>query len=117
MGEIRFSKDEMNRFNDKIENVLENDKCRILFDKYLEVQDYPPFKKTLSLWIETNNGIQMDICIVLIEEIDDFNRDILKSASDGELPALIKQECSRILSQIHPKFMVYLSSMVKIKED
>lgn len=108
---IKFTVQEIDKFNDKISNVLDNAHCREVFCYFLRAQ-HKPLLKTFLLWKEAHqrNMYDEDTFLDLIEEIDDFNLNPLYSISECEHKlAFIKQECCRILEKIRPQFICYLN--------
>lgn len=111
MENKKFTVPELERFNDKISNVLDNSCCREIFGRFLIMQRNPAIIKTLKLWEKAQAGSSYDENSYLdeIEDIDAFNINPLYSISECEHKlTYIKQECSRILEKIHPQFMLYL---------
>lgn len=111
MADTKFTIQEIERFNDKISNVLDNSHSREVLGKFLTTQRNPALMKTFSLWKEAHqrNSYDEDTFLDLIEELDDFNVNPLYSLSECEHKlAYIKQECSRLLEKIRPQFILYL---------
>lgn len=110
MADKKFTIQEIERFNDKISNVLDHSHCRKVFGKFVDAQRNPALSKTFKLWNEAEtNAFEEDTFLDLIEEIDDFNINPLYSLAENEHKlAYVKQECSRILEKIRPQFILYL---------
>lgn len=111
MADKRFSLQEIERFNDKICNALDNSECREVLGKFLDAQKNPTLTKAYTLWKKAHqrNFYDEDTFLDIIEEIDDFNINPLYSLAECEHKlAYIKQECARILERIHPQFILYL---------
>lgn len=111
MDNKRFTIQEIERFNDKISNALDNSQCREVLGKFLDAQKNPTLIKTYSLWKEAHQrtSYNEDSFLDIIEEIDDFNINPLYSLSECDHKfAYIKQECARILEKIRPQFILYL---------
>lgn len=111
MENRKFTDPELERFNDKISNVLDNSYCRQIFENFLTVQRNPALIKIFKLWEKAHQDTSYDEDNYLdeIEEIDNFNINPLYSISECDHKlAYIKQQCSRLLEKIHPQFMLYL---------
>lgn len=54
MDQIKFTEKDMEKFNDKIQNCLEDEGCLKIFQHYLEISDKPVLINALRLWIEAN---------------------------------------------------------------
>lgn len=111
MADIKFTSEEINEFNHKISNVLDNSRCREVFYKYLCAQRHPVLIKTFKLWTEAHErkSYDEDTFCDLVEEVDDFNVNPLYSLSECEHKiAYIKQECCRILEKQRDQFILYL---------
>lgn len=112
MASKKFTVQEIERFNDRISNVLDNSDCRKVFEEFLLTQKNPTLIKTFKLWMKADENSQnsfKDDFFDIIEEIDDFNMSPLLSVSECDQKfAFVKQECSRILEKIRPQFIHYL---------
>ncbi|KAL1494970.1 hypothetical protein ABEB36_010469 [Hypothenemus hampei] len=108
-----FSKEELIRFNDCIKVCLEDSRCLVCLQKYLEFLKKPMLLNTVKLWElvnTTNSWNEMEIRD-LIEAIDKFSDNPLLSISECQKKIdYTKGECCRILEEarILPGFRDYL---------
>lgn len=110
MAHYTFTQQEIERLNDRISNVLENSRCRDVFQRFLRSQHNPALMNALNLWLKSNeSSFNEEECFDLIEEIDDFNANPFYSINEElQKIAYIKQECARILEKIRPQFIMFL---------
>ncbi|CAH1988360.1 unnamed protein product [Acanthoscelides obtectus] len=107
----KFNISEIDRFNDRIENVLGDPHARPIFEKYLISYKHHVMLKAFKLWNEASiaDNFDEDHFLDLAEEIDGFNMNPFFSIQEDDRKlSYIKQECCRILSPVHPRFVEYL---------
>lgn len=112
MSQNHFTNREMDRFNDKISNVLDDLSVRPILRAFLK--NYPVKLKAFILWEKANESTSYDNNTFdeLIDDTDDFNMDPLNLISeDDDILVYIKQECCRILQPIHRIFIPYLDKL------
>uniref|UniRef100_V5I7X5 Uncharacterized protein n=1 Tax=Anoplophora glabripennis TaxID=217634 RepID=V5I7X5_ANOGL len=113
MAEARFTPQQIERFNDRIKNCLEDAQCRGVFEHYLRISRKPVLYNALKLWVAANStdSFDEDQFLDLIDEVDGFNENPLLSLSECEHKlAYIKMETCRILDKIHRLFIEYLNT-------
>lgn len=115
MAEHKFTLQQIDRFNDSIENCLRSATCCEIFKKYLMETKRNHLLDILRLWVKTNDptsqSSSMEDIFDIIEEIDGFNENPLLSLSEPKLKLdYIRTECYRLLNQhnMHSKFLQYL---------
>lgn len=108
-----FSKDEIQRF-DRIDNCLENVKCRKALKLYLEKKlQSPALTASLILWQEALNAKCWDESHMssMIADVDGFRSELLsRMTSDDEKIRYIKDECCRLLKDVYSVFIKYLEN-------
>lgn len=134
MAPRKYTKQQIDHFNDRIGNVLNDIGARSDLEEYLKKYKFPVQSKVLRLWNKANSSkwyrrkdFQDDI-----EDIDGFSTKGLgksidqnssedddsddndEETSEGEPGTdseliFIKQECCRILEKIRPQFIKYLT--------
>ncbi|XP_050311502.1 uncharacterized protein LOC126747054 isoform X1 [Anthonomus grandis grandis] len=117
MADIKFTLQQLERYNDRMKNCLSDPQCRPLLQKFLNLQRKPMFISALKLW-EAANGTgnwDEDRMLDLIEDVDDFNENPLLSIAECQHKLdYTKEECSRILNKVLPDFMNYLHRYHKL---
>lgn len=111
MATIRFTPQQIERFNDRIKNCIDDSNCRAVFKVFLKKMKKPMLLDTLALWEAANrsNNWDQDEMMELIEEVDDFNQNPLLSIQECQHKLdYTKGECCRILEKILPTFITYL---------
>lgn len=104
-----FTNDELDRFNDKIENCLCDEECKMLLKEYIKKKK-PPFRKVFRLWEMVNNENESEEDLMdLIEEINSFNSNPLLSLAEKQQKMdYIKSECVRLLEPVRRDFVEHL---------
>lgn len=113
MGEVKFTHQEIERFNDRIQNCLGDERCRNILKRYLEISHRPVLVNALNLWIEANKAVSFDddMFFDLIDEVQGFNDNpLLTIAECDQKLTYVKTEACRILAKILPHFIEYLHS-------
>nr|CAH7744498.1 unnamed protein product [Callosobruchus chinensis]CAH7753743.1 unnamed protein product [Callosobruchus chinensis]CAH7761422.1 unnamed protein product [Callosobruchus chinensis] len=108
---ITFTIAEIDRLNDRIENILGNPHARSILEKYLIKYKHHVMLKAFKLWNEANGAddFDEDKLLDLAEEVDGFNMNPFYSIQEDDRKlSYIKQECCRILSAVRPSFIEYL---------
>lgn len=108
----KFTRNELDAFNDKIENCLNDEECVKLLKEYIKKKK-PPFRKIFRLWEMVNNENESEEDLFeLIEEISNFNKNpLLSIAESNEKICYIKSECIRILEGVRSDFVNYLNTI------
>ncbi|KAJ8957353.1 hypothetical protein NQ318_004832 [Aromia moschata] len=112
MAGLKFTQQQIERFNDRIRNCLEDEHCRTVLEQYLLQQRKPILHNALKLWVAAHSttSFDEDRFLDLIEDVDGFNENPLLSISECEHKlSYVKLECCRILEKIRPYFIHYLS--------
>lgn len=113
MAPVRFTQQQIERFNDRIKNCLEDAQCRGVFEHYLRVSHKPILLNALKLWVAANStdSFDEDRFLDLIDEVDGFNENPLLTLSECEHKlAYVKMETCRILEKIRLHFIEYLNT-------
>ncbi|KAJ8936370.1 hypothetical protein NQ314_012389 [Rhamnusium bicolor] len=113
MAEVKFTHQQIERFNDRIKNCLEDAQCRHILEHYLKISRKPVLHNALKLWMAANSTTSFndDEFFDLIDNVDGFNENPLLSISECEHKlSYVKLECCRILEKIRPYFIQYLST-------
>ncbi|RZC27647.1 hypothetical protein BDFB_000102 [Asbolus verrucosus] len=112
MASIKFPLQQIEKFNDRIENCLQDLSCRNIFEIYLTQSKKYNALNTLKLWTTANSGTSFSEDMYdLIDDVDGFNENPLLSISEHHQKLdYVKSECSRILNKhgTHKKFIQYL---------
>lgn len=111
MAAVKFTHQQIERFNDRIKNCIDDSSCRAIFKAFLEKLKKPILLKALILWEAANSTESWDEnkMLELIEEVDDFNENPLLSIQECQYKLdYTKGECCRILEKILPTFIKYL---------
>lgn len=116
----KFTTKEIDRFSDRIQNVLDNPDSRKLLNNYLQEVRRPDLLKVVKLWEDANLYLKLSetfdevVIMEAIDEIDEFNTNPFLSICENNNKLLyVKQECSRILSKILKNFIKYLEQFHK----
>ncbi|EFA13678.1 hypothetical protein TcasGA2_TC001394 [Tribolium castaneum] len=111
MADIKFPSKQIEKFNDRIENCLEDAACRSVLEFYLKtVMGIANLNNILKLWNKANASFDDDI-FDFIDEVDDFQDGPLLTLSESHLKvAYVKNECCRLFNKanIHQRFIQYL---------
>uniref|UniRef100_A0A6P7GVB5 Uncharacterized protein LOC114343343 n=1 Tax=Diabrotica virgifera virgifera TaxID=50390 RepID=A0A6P7GVB5_DIAVI len=110
MARVTFNTQDIDRFNDRIQNVLQNPPCRGIYRNYL-FQYKRMYLDAFKLWLEANDTKEYneDKFLDLIEDVDEFNMNPLYSLQEHDHKIdYIKQECCRILEKTRASFIGYL---------
>ncbi|KAJ8923119.1 hypothetical protein NQ315_001672 [Exocentrus adspersus] len=113
MEQIKFTQQQIERFNDRIRNCLEDAQCRRLLEHYLKISRKPVLSNALKLWVAANStdSFDEDEFLDLIDEVDGFNENPLLTLSECEHKlSYVKMESCRILEKIRPYFIEYIST-------
>lgn len=113
MAEVRFTQQQIERFNDRIQNCLEDERCRGIFAHYLKISRKPVLFNAFKLWVEANStdSFDEDKFLDLIDEVDGFNENPLLTISECDQKlSFLKIEACRILEKIRPHFIEYLNT-------
>lgn len=117
MADIKFTHQQIERYNDRIKNCLEDSNCRPILKTYLvRFAKKPMWVDTLKLWEAVNsiNSWDEDRMLDLIEDVDDFNINPLLSIAECQHKLdYTKAECCRILEKALPTFITYLNKYHK----
>lgn len=109
---VRFSLLEIEKF-DRIENCLQDPKCRTVFELYLTKTKNKNLLKVFKLWIKATECVSFDDDMLdLIDEVRGFNDSPLLSHSEPyQKYNYVKSECCRLLSEhdTHKRFIQYLT--------
>lgn len=112
MASVIFTHQQLERFNDRIKNCLDDDTCRAIFKTFLVKLKKPILLNALALWEAANrssNSWDEDEMLELIDEVDEFNQCPLLSLQECEHKLdYTKGECCRILEKILHTFIMYL---------
>ncbi|CAH0564020.1 unnamed protein product [Brassicogethes aeneus] len=112
MEQLRFTHQQIERFNDRIKNCIEDAECRKILEKFLQNPPRPVHLNALKLWKAANDrhAFDEDFFFDLIDEVSGFNENPLLTISECEHKLqYVKQECCRILEPIKSIFIDYLN--------
>ncbi|CAH1100956.1 unnamed protein product [Psylliodes chrysocephalus] len=110
MAAMRFTDQDIDRFNDKISNVLQNTRCKQIYNNYLKKYS-PPNCNAFKLWEQAHSTKEYneDLLLDMIEDVDGFNDNPLLTLAEPEHKLIyIKQECCRILEKSRSNFIQFL---------
>lgn len=102
MASVRFTSHEIIELSYRIQNCLNNPRCRSILRRYLMESNSSVLFAALELWEVANNSTSWneEAMFNLMDELDDFNQHHLLSISDFQQRIdYIKDECVRILER------------------
>ena len=113
MASTKFTTSQIEKFNDRIENCLNDSPCRCVFEFYLtNIIKKDNLVYTLKLWMKANESSSFDDDMFdYIDNVDGFNENPLLTLSESHQKfAYVKSECCRLFnkSDIHRRFIYYL---------
>lgn len=110
--DVRFNALEIEKF-DRIENCLQDPKCRTVFQHYLIKTKNKNLLKVYKLWLKAIECVSFDDDMLdFIDGVRGFNADPLLSHSEPHQKYnYVKSECCRLLSEYHThqRFIEYLT--------
>jgi hypothetical protein len=107
---VKFTRQEIERFNDGIENCFKNADCAYIFkEEFLPLLGNDNLTRAFKLWTLANeNSMLTDEIQDLIDEVDGFQRGDMDKMNPHEQIEYVKRECCRLLAQCLKQFIAYL---------
>lgn len=110
--QIRFTSQQIERFNDRIENLVGDEQCRNIFKGFLTDSRRQNLLNALKLWEEANasQNFNEDFFFELFDDVSGFNEQPLLSINEHDHKlSYIKSECCRIMEPVKHIFIDYLN--------
>jgi hypothetical protein len=107
---VKFTRQQIERFNDGIEYCLEDEDCASILQEFLlHTYKKDNLTRAFNLWTLANkNSMLTDEIQDLIDEVDDFQRGDMDKMNPHEQIEYVKRECCRLLAQCLKQFIAYL---------
>jgi hypothetical protein len=106
---VRFTKEEIERFSERLENGLENSDCRSIFREFLRSHKKDNLLLAFQLWTLANeNSTLTDEMRNLMDNVDGFQRGNLDEMEPHGQIEDVKRKCYKRFATCREEFMAYL---------